>query len=210
MKKSILFLLGISLCIISLAEQRTNISSPNGMITLSFNQNDKGNISYELFFKNKTVIKPSALGFKFSKPDVMLNQFEVIKTDSSSFDESWKPVWGEQSLIRNNYKELSLTLKNNASGILMKIVFRVFNEGLGFRYEFPQQEKLNYFIIEDELTQFTMAGDHKTFWIPGDYDTNEYAYNTSSISGIDARVNLNAQEIATRTGFNSDAVQTPL
>ena len=210
MQKSILLLLGISFFFITFAEQRTNISSPNGMITLSFNQNDKGNISYELFFKNKTVIKPSALGFKFSKPDVMLNQFEVIKTDSSSFDESWKPVWGEQSLIRNNYKELSLTLKNNASGILMKIVFRVFNEGLGFRYEFPQQEKLNYFIIEDELTQFTMSGDHKTFWIPGDYDTNEYAYNTSSISGIDARVNLNAQEIATRSGFNSDAVQTPL
>jgi len=210
MKKSILFLLGISLFITSLAEQRTSISSPNGLITLSFNQNDKGNISYELFFKNKTVIKPSALGFTFSKPDVMLDQFEIIKTDSSSFDESWKPVWGEQSLIRNNYKELAVTLKNTTSGILMKIVFRVFNEGLGFRYEFPKQENLNYFIIKDELTQFTMAGDHKTFWIPGDYDTNEYAYNTSSISGIDAKVNLNAQEIATRTGFSSNAVQTPL
>ena len=210
MKKSTLFLLGICLSLISLAEQNTAISSPNGMITLSFNKNEKGNISYEMFFKNKSVIKPSALGFKLSKPDILLNQFDIIKIDSSSFDESWKPVWGEQAVIRNNYKELAISLKNNASGIIIKIVFRVYNEGMGFRYEFPTQPNLNYFIIQDELTQFTMAGDHKTFWIPGDYDTNEYAYNISTISTIDARVNLNAQEIATRTGFSSDAVQTPL
>ncbi len=210
MKKSILFLLGISLCFITFAEQNTSISSPNGMITLSFHQNEKGKISYELFFKNKSVINPSALGFKLSKPDILLNQFDIIKIDSTSFDESWKPVWGEQAVIRNNYKELAISLKNNASGINIKIVFRVYNEGMGFRYEFPTQPNLNYFIIQDELTQFTMAGDHKTFWIPGDYDTNEYAYNISTISTIDARVNLNAQEIATRTGFSSDAVQTPL
>ena len=210
MKKTILFLLGICLSLISLAEQNTAISSPNGMITLSFHLNEKGNISYEMFFKNKSVIKPSALGFKLSKPDILLNQFDIIKIDSSSFDENWKPVWGEQAVIRNNYKELAISLKNNASGINIKIVFRVYNEGMGFRYEFPTQPNLNYFIIQDELTQFTMAGDHKTFWIPGDYDTNEYAYNISTISTIDARVNLNAQEIATRTGFSSDAVQTPL
>ena len=210
MKKLLFVLIALLLHSFSNAEQKLMISSPDGNVKLNFYHNENGNISYELFYKKKAVIMPSSLGFKFSKPDVMLNQFEIIKTDSSSFDESWKPIWGEQSLIRNKYKELSLTLKNNASGILIKIVFRVFNEGLGFRYEFPKQENLNYFIIEDELTQFTMAGDHKTFWIPGDYDTNEYAYNTTAISGIDARVNVNAQEIATRTGFNSDAVQTPL
>jgi len=210
MKKSILFLLGISLCFVSLAEQKNSISSPNGMITLSFYKNDNGNISYEMFFKNKSVIKPSALGFKFSKPDLVLNQFDIIKIDSSSFDESWKPVWGEQSLIRNNYHELSISLKNNASGIIIKIVFRVYNEGIGFRYEFPEQQNLNHFIIADELTQFSMTGDHKTFWIPGDYDTNEYAYSTTKLSAIDANRGEASKEIAVRYIAGSNVVQTPL
>jgi hypothetical protein len=210
MKKSILFLLGISLCFVTFAEQKNSISSPNGMITLSFYKNDNGNISYEMFFKNKSVIKPSALGFKFSKPDLVLNQFDIIKIDSSSFDESWKPVWGEQSLIRNNYHELSISLKNNASGIIIKIVFRVYNEGIGFRYEFPEQQNLNHFIIADELTQFSMTGDHKTFWIPGDYDTNEYAYSTTKLSAIDANRGEASKEIAVRYIAGSNVVQTPL
>jgi glucan 1,4-alpha-glucosidase len=210
MKKSILFLLGISLCVITLAEQKNSISSPNGMITVSFYKNDNGNIGYEMFFKNKTVIKPSALGFKFIKPDLVLNQFDIIKIDSSSFDESWKPVWGEQSLIRNNYHELSISLKNNASGIIIIIVFRVYNEGIGFRYEFPEQQNLNHFIIADELTQFSMTGDHKTFWIPGDYDTNEYAYSTTKLSAIDANRGEASKEIAVRYIAGSNVVQTPL
>lgn len=210
MKKFLFVLLGLSFIGISFAEQKISFNSPDGNVKLFFNRNKNGNISYELFYKNKAVVMPSALGFKLNKPDLLLNSFDIVRADSSNFDQTWKPVWGEQSQIRNHYRELSVELRNNASGILINIVFRLFNEGLGFRYEFPKQEHLNYFIIEDELTQFTMAGDHKTFWIPGDYDTNEYAYNTSSISTIDAKVNLNAQEIATRTGFSSDAVQTPL
>lgn len=210
MKKSVLLLLSISFYLISFAEQKIGISSPNGMITLSFYKNDNGNISYEMFFKNKSVIKPSALGFKFSKPDLVLNQFDIIKIDSSSFDESWKPVWGEQSLIRNNYHELSISLKNNASSIIIKIVFRVYNEGIGFRYEFPEQQNLNHFIIADELTQFSMTGDHKTFWIPGDYDTNEYAYSTTKLSAIDANRGEASKEIAVRYIAGSNVVQTPL
>jgi hypothetical protein len=210
MKKSFLLLLGISLCFISLAEQKNSISSPNGMITLSFYKNDDGNISYELFFKNNLVIKPSSLGFKFSKPDLMLNQFDIIKIDSSSFDVSWKPVWGEQSLIKNNYKELSISLKNIASGVIIKIVFRVYNEGIGFRYEFPVQQNLNHFIIADELTQFSMSGDHKTFWIPGDYDSNEFAYYTTSLSKVDASGGGKVQEIFAKYPIADNAVQTPL
>lgn len=129
MKKSTLFLLGICLSLISLAEQNTAISSPNGMITLSFHLNEKGNISYEMFFKNKSVIKPSALGFKLSKPDILLNQFDIIKIDSSSFDENWTPVWGEQALIRNNYKELVTTLKATPSNIIIKIVLEFIMKG---------------------------------------------------------------------------------
>jgi hypothetical protein len=210
MKKSLLFLLAISLNVITYAEQKNSISSPNGMITLSFHKNDNGNISYEMFFKNKLVIKPSSLGFKLSKPEVILNQFDIIKIDSSSFDESWKPVWGEQSLIRNNYHELSISLKNNTSGIVIKIVFRVYNEGMGFRYEFPEQQNLNHFIIADELTTFTLTDDHKTFWIPGDYDTNEYAYSTTKLSTIDANRGEDSKEIAVRDNAGNHVVQTPL
>ena len=210
MKKSLLFLLAISLNVITYAEQKNSISSPNGMITLSFYKNDNGNISYEMFFKNKLVIKPSSLGFKLSKPEVILNQFDIIKIDSSSFDESWKPVWGEQSLIRNNYHELSISLKNNSSGIVIKIVFRVYNEGMGFRYEFPEQQNLNHFIIADELTTFTLTDDHKTFWIPGDYDTNEYAYSTTKLSAIDANRGEDSKEIAVRDNAGNHVVQTPL
>lgn len=107
--------------------------------------------------------------------------------DSSFYDETWQPVWGEQSKIRNNYRQLVLSLiDKSGSGIKLNLVVRVFNDGLGFRYEFPQQEKLNHFIVADELTQFAMTGDHKAFWIPGDYDTNEFAYYTTKLSEVDA------------------------
>jgi hypothetical protein len=210
MKKSVLFLLGIFLCYTTIAEQKISIKSPNGMVTLSFIKNENGIISYELLFNNKNVINPSLLGFKLSKPEVIMNQFDIIKIDSSSFDESWKPVWGEQSLIKNNYKELVTTLKATASNIIIKIVFRVYNEGVGFRYEFPQQENLNHFIIDDEYTQFSLTGDHKAFWIPGDYDSNEFAYYTTSLSKVDASGGGKVQEIFAKCPIADNAVQTPL
>ena len=210
MKKSILFLLGIFLCYTTIAEQKISIKSPNGIVRISFIKNENGNISYELLFNNKNVINPSLLGFKLSKPEVIMNQFDIIKIDSSSFDESWKPVWGEQSLIRNNYKELVTTLKATASNIIIKIIFRVYNEGVGFRYEFPQQENLNHFIIDDEYTQFSLTGDHKAFWIPGDYDSNEFAYYTTSLSKVDASGGGKVQEIFAKCPIADNAVQTPL
>ena len=140
-----------------------------------------------------------------------LIKFSLASADSSRVDETWKPVWGEQSSIRNNYKQLVLRLNDKSgSGIALNMIFRVFNDGVGFRYEFPKQDKLNHFVVADELTQFAVSGDHKAFWIPGDYDTNEFAYYTTKLSEIDATGGGKAQEIHAKTFFDKNAVQTPL
>jgi hypothetical protein len=193
------------------ADQSVIIRSPDGNIRLSVNNRSDGSLAYDLSFKNKMVIAPSQLGFALKLPELSLNRFDIITVDSSSMDETWKPVWGELSSIRNHYKELSVQVRDRSgSGIMMKIVFRVFNDGIGFRYEFPKQDKLNYFVIADEFTQFAMTGDHKTFWIPGDYDTNEFAYYTTRISQIDATGGGKAQEISAKTFYDKNAAQTPL
>ena len=211
MKKSLLqFSIFLLCCLTSWASEKYSVSSPNGSVTLNLLKSDKDNLSYEVIFKNKNVILPSALGFKLSKPKIIANEFSIVKIDSSVIDETWKPVWGEQSLIRNNCKELEATVKTKSTNIIIKIVFRVFNEGVGFRYEFPSQENLNHFIIADELTQFNMTGDHKVFWIPGDYDSNEFAYTTSLLSGIDASGSGKVQEIFAKCPIADNAVQTPL
>jgi predicted transcriptional regulator YdeE len=193
------------------ADQFVNLNSPNGSIQLRLNSRDNGDLVYSISYKGKTVVAASGLGFKLKVPAVSLIKFTLVAADSSLFDETWKPVWGEQSSIRNNYKQLVLKLSDRSgSGILVSISFRVFNDGVGFRYEFPQQDKLNHFVIADELTQFAVSGDHKAFWIPGDYDTNEYAYYTTNLSGIDATGGGKAQEISAKTFFEKNAVQTPL
>lgn len=193
------------------AEQIVTIGSPDAAIQLQVNQEDDGSFQYNVLYKGKMVIKPSSLGMKFSVPDAMLNKFSIVSFDSSATDETWKPVWGEQSTIRNNYKQLVVKLNDRSnSGIVINIIFRVFNNGMGFRYEFPKQDKLNHFVIADELTQFVMTSDHKAFWIPGDYDTNEYAYYTSKLSEVDATGGGHAQEISAKTFFDKNAVQTPL
>lgn len=188
-----------------------DIHSPNGAITLTVVHEENFKLYYKLFYRGKTVTEYSGLGMKLQSPAVVMEQFDLAGIDSSVVDETWKPVWGEVSLIRNNYKQLVIKLTDRGgSGIQMQIVFRVFNDGAGFRYIFPRQEKLNHFIIADELTQFRMTGDHKTFWIPGDYDTNEYGYYTSHLSQIDASGGGFAQEIHAKTFFDKNAVQTPL
>jgi hypothetical protein len=193
------------------ADQSIHIGSPDGSTQLTLTSRDNGAFFYTISFKGKTVIAPSAFGFKLSNPDISLQQFDLVKTDSSSVDETWKPVWGEQSSIRNHYKQLSAKLNDHAgSGITLNLIFRVFNNGLGFRYEFPRQSKLDHFIVVQELTEFAMTGDHKVFWIPGDYDSNEFAYYTTKLSEIDASNGGHAQEIAAKTSFDNNAVQTPL
>lgn len=193
------------------ADQNITIQSPDQNIQLGVLHRDNGDVVYRVLYKGKTVIAPSGLGFKLNVPALSLVKFNLLAADSSATDESWKPVWGEQSVIRNNYKQLVLQLADRSgSGIRLNIVFRVFNDGVGFRYEFPQQEKLNHFVVGEELTQFAMAGDHKAFWIPGDYDTNEYGYYTTSLTAIDATGGGKAQEIHAKTFFDKNATQTPL
>ncbi len=193
------------------AQQLINTRSPGGNIQLNVRHNTDGSLHYRVLFKDKTVISFSGLGMKLVSPSAKLTLFDLKKIDSSSSDETWKPVWGEVSSIRNNYKQLvlSVTDKEN-SGIEMQIVFRVYDDGVGFRYVFPKQSKLNHFIVGEELTHFGVTGDHKTFWIPGDYDTNEFIYNTTSLSNVDATSGGAAAEIHAKTFFDKNAVQTPL
>lgn len=193
------------------ADQTIGIASPDGIIRLNVIHRDDGSLVYRVNYKSKTVLSPSGLGFKLASPQVTLQRFTLAGIDSSSKNETWKPVWGEVSTIRNQYKELVLKLADrNGSGILLELVFRVFNDGVGFRYNFPKQEKLNHFIVADELTQFALGGDHKAFWIPGDYDTNEFIYTTGPLSAVDASSGGAAAEIHAKTFFDKNAVQTPL
>lgn len=206
-----LFLLFIAFSLTSRAQEFKTVS-PDGNILLSVDLSANGNIRYTVNYKTHAVILPSSLSMKLKEPAINLNQFKLIKVDSSVYDQTWNTVWGEYSSIRDHHKELRLQLEDkNASGILMNIVFRVFNEGVGFRYEFPQQEKLMHFIVDDENTQFHLTGDHKTFWIPGDYDSNEYPYNETKLSEVDAFPASDAAiAISVRRPFNKNAVQTPL
>ncbi|HEV7781600.1 MAG TPA: glycoside hydrolase family 97 protein [Chitinophagaceae bacterium] len=193
------------------AQQSYKTSSPDGTMLLEVSHSAEGALVYRITYKGRTAVAFSGLGMKLKTPDLLLAKFDMAGIDSSATDETWKPVWGESSSIRNNYRQLVFKLKDRSgSGTQLNIIFRVFNDGVGFRYSFPKQEKLNHFIIEDELTQFVMTGDHKTFWIPGDYDTNEFIYNTSKLSEVDASSSKMSQEITAKTFFDKNAVQTPL
>ena len=213
--KSVTFFLNLLfLCLVSVcfAQKNAVISSPNQVIALKVKVAPNGNVSYQISYKNKTIIEPSLLGFTLKKPEITLNKFEVVGIDSTAVDETWKPVLGEVSVIRNNYKQLIIKLidKNNAKNLL-NIIFRIFDDGVGFRYDFPQQSAVKHFIVKDELTQFNLAGNHKTFWIPGDYDTNEYLYNTTKLSEIDAtKAAKKETDIALQAVIGTNTVQTPL
>lgn len=201
---------GLLLPFLPQAQQSISITSPNRFVALTTTLATNSTIQYRVSYKNNTFIEPSSLGFSLSRPKLTLSQFTIVSVDSSTTDETWQPVWGEVSRIRNHYKALSLLLKDK-SGVLVKVHFRVFNEGVGFRYEFPKQENLTHFVVADELTQFNLAGDYKAFWIPGDYDTNEYLYNTTKLSEVNA-VAAAAKEtdIALKSVIGPNAVQTPL
>lgn len=192
--------------------QKFKINSADNHVQLTVSLTLNGAVTYTVNYKNKPVILSSTLSMKLKEPDVKLSQFTLLKLDSSVYDQTWNTVWGEYSSIRDLHKELHLQLKDkNGSGILMNIVFRVFNEGAAFRYEFPQQQNLSHFVLENERSQFHLTGDHKTFWIPGDYDSNEYSYNETKLSQVNALpASAKAIAIAVRTPFDNNAVQTPL
>ena len=209
MKKTIVTFCLILLTIHLLWAQK--IQSPDGKLSLTFNLIDKGEPSYQLTYKNQEVIKTSKLGFELKNDKKsLLNDFTLTKTNTATFDENWNPVWGEVKTIRNNFNELAVTLTQNETNRQMIVRFRLFNDGLGFRYEFPQQKNLNYFLIKEEKTQFAMTGDHKAYWIAGDYDTQEYDYTTSKLSEIRSLSAAAVTGNLSQTSFSPTGVQTSL
>lgn len=196
----------------SSAAMAESITSPNGQLQLNFSVNSQGEPVYELFYKGKAVIKPSKLGLELKNdPDSgLMNGFTLADTQTSTFDETWEPVWGEVKQIRNHYNEMAVTLDQKAQDRNIIIRFRLFDDGLGFRYEFPLQKNLNYFVIKEERTQFAMTGDHKAFWIPGDYDTQEYDFTESKLSEIRGLMKSAITGNASQTQFSPTGVQTSL
>jgi hypothetical protein len=187
------------------------LKSPDNNFSLVFNLLEEGIPSYSLSYKDKEVIKPSKLGLELKNDNQsLLNNFDIIDSSTRTFDETWTPVWGEVAKIRNHYNELAVTLNQKGTNRKMIVRFRLFNDGLGFRYEFPTQSNLVYFTIKEEKTQFAMTGDHTAYWIAGDYDTQEYDYTTSKLSEIRGLMQKAVTGNASQTPFSLTGVQTSL
>ena len=206
MKQILLILVAVAFFSTSFAQE---ISSPNGKMKLTFNLKN-GVPVYQLDLNDNPIIKPSTLGLELTDGEALMSGFSIAGTKTSAFDETWKPVWGENSSIRNHYNELEVTLNQTSTQRKMVLRFRLFDDGLGFRYEFPQQDNLIYFVVKAEHTQFAMAGDHTAFWIPGDYDTQEYDYTKSKLSEIRGLIKGAITPNASQTPISATAVQTAL
>ena len=208
MKPSLLLILLFSLCLTAFGQ---DVESPTGRLSLSFRLTDAGEPTYRLSFGSKPVVLQSRLGVELKDAPAMTRGFTVVNAVTSEKDETWEPVWGEVRRIRDRYRELAVTLQQaSANNRRIVLRFRLFDDGLGFRYEFPEQDGLKYFVVADEKTEFNLAGDHKTFWIPGDYDTNEYAYSTTRLSEVNATRGMSEKEIAVKSIPADNVVQTPL
>ena len=221
-----------AVCGFALCASAQKLTSPDGNLVMNFSLNEAGAPVYDLTYKEKAVIKPSTLGLELKREDPekktdfewtemkdkagidkranLMTGFKIKDTQTSTFDETWRPVWGEESEIRNHYNELAVTLDQPMNDRYIVIRFRLFNDGLGFRYEFPQQQNLNYFVIKEEHSQFAMAGDHTAFWIPGDYDTQEYDYTTSRLSEIRGKMKEAVTPNSSQYVFSPTGVQTAL
>lgn len=225
----------VSLLLLSLstaALSAQTLTSPNGNLRMSFSLSGDSAPLYALTYKEKTVIKPSKLGLELMPEGVkrtfsdfspegqspekqslrnnLYSGFRLAGTQTASFDETWQPVWGETKSIRNRYNELAVTLSQPATERQIRIRFRIFDDGLGFRYEFPQQQALVYMILKEERTQFAMTGDHTAYWLPGDYDTQEYDYTTSRLSEIRGLMQSAITPNSSQTPFSPTGVQTAL
>ena len=213
MKKQIICLLIACFASASLEAQTiASLASPNKLIEVKLTQSPEKQIQYQIFHKSKEAIAPSSLGFTLKKPVADLRKFTVVRIDSSTFDQTWSPLLGEVKEIRNQYSALSIELKDAGnSGITIQVHFRIYDDGIGFRYTFPKQDNLNHFIVDNEWSTFKMTGDHSAFWIPGDYDTNEYTYNKSKLSEIDASAAAaKEKDIALTALIGKNFVQSPL
>lgn len=187
------------------------LQSPNGELTMQFFLKNDGTPSYQLSYKNNAVIKSSTLGLELKDDEKsLLNDFKIEKSETATFNETWTPVWGEEKEIRNHYNEMAVHLKQNETDRIVIIRFKMYDEGLGFRYEFPEQENLVYFVIKEERTQFAMTGDHTAFWIPGDYDSQEYDYTESKLSQIREKFDTALTDNASQEQFSKTGVQTSL
>lgn len=185
------------------------LTSPDGQLTLTVGL--KGSKPcYALNYKGKAVILPSTLGLELKEGRSLLDGFEMDDAQRTSFDETWEPVWGETRTIRNHYNELLVPFVQHDPERTLLVRFRLYDDGLGFRYEFPEQPTLTHFILREERTQFAMAGDHKTFWIPGDYDTQEYDYTVSRLSEIRRLMPAAITANASQAQFSPTGVQTAL
>ena len=208
------------LCLLPLLGQAQTVKSPNGNVTVKFSLTDNGRPTYEMMYKNKAVVRPSHLGLELAKDKHaskgkgetdLMDGFTVAGTKTAAFDETWKPVWGETATIRNHYNELEVALSQPDTHRNILIRFRVYDDGMGLRYEFPQQQELNYFLIKEEHTQFAMAGDHTAWWLPGDYDTQEQETQETKLTEIRGRfhdaVNWGNSSVSV---FSPTGVQTAL
>ena len=205
--KKLSLLLSLVLVLGSLKAQI--LKSPDNNLSMNFEVKD-GVPTYQLTYKGKAVVKPSRLGLELKDDTPLTDGFTIAKTATATFDESWQPVWGEWASIRNHYNELAVTMNQTATNRNMVIRFRLFNDGLGFRYEFHEQKNLVYFVIKEEKTQFAMAGDHHAFWLPGDYDTQEYNTTKSRLSEIRGLMPSAITGNASQTTFSPTGVQTAL
>ncbi|MDR3338557.1 MAG: glycoside hydrolase family 97 protein [Candidatus Symbiothrix sp.] len=218
--------------LVGLTVNAQTLTSPNGLLLMNFSVSADGSPTYTLLYKGQEVIKPSKLGlelvpeapsrefYDFSpegnvpenadKQTNLYSGFKLAGTQTASFDEVWQPVWGETKDIRNHYNELEVKLNQASTERQIIIRFRLFDDGLGFRYEFPQQKNLAYFVVKEERSQFAMTGDHLACWIPGDYDTQEYDYTTSHLSEIRGLMSKAITPNSSQTPFSITGVQTAL
>ena len=206
--KRLLLTLSLSLTL-ALVTHAAEMTSPNGDIKVDF-QLVNSIPTYSVSFRGKTIVKPSKLGYELAQGENLLDGFTLVGNETSAFDETWKPVWGENSSIRNNYKELLVQLVQKSTERYMNIRFRVYNEGVGLRYEFPQKGKLNYFTVKEECTEIAMTGNHTAWWIPGDYDTQEYEYTKSRLSEIRGIFKKAVTDNISQKTFSPTGVQTSL
>jgi hypothetical protein len=208
--KSFILTLAVFCSVLNLAMAQ-ELQSPNGELNMRFALKTDGTPTYQLSYKNQEVIKTSNLGLELKNDKKsLLNDFKISDTKTATFDDTWQPVWGEVNNIRNHYNELAVSLTQQETDRTIIIRFRLFDEGLGFRYEFPTQKNLVYFVIKEERTQFAMTGDHTAFWIPGDYDTQEYDYTESKLSEIRSKFDAAVTSNASQQQFSKTGVQTAL
>ena len=216
-KKLLAALVAVLFIVAGFAQEKTTITSPNKNIVLNFWLNENGTAMYEVTYKSRPVILPSALGFELKETmrDTALpslrNGLSLISKEQSSSNTTWKPVWGDVKEIRDNYTKLTVKLdKKNFKNIEFTIVFKVFDDGVGFRYEFPVQKDMQHFIVSEENTEFHLTGNHKAFWIPGDYDSNEFSPNVTNLDEVNGEDPKYAASIFAHQFFDKNSVQTPL